>query len=118
MIISETDDLKLLIKELERFPIELRQALEEINKERFATLKDVNNVPYKPNSEAWIKVKGNRTPTIGLTGDLRADLTVTREGDVIRMISNMDYASELQEEREFLGVSEGDLQRVLDSLIS
>lgn len=115
MIELDDNDLKNVIDFLGHLPEQLRISLEEANKKRFNTLTDVNGAPYKPNAPSWIIVKGNNTPTIGITGNMKADLTVTNEGDVIRMISNMDYASFVQKEREFLGISETELQSILDA---
>ena len=118
MSFLDIEDLKKLEKGLQQLPAELTTALYNINKDRFKKLRDVNDVPYKANAPSWIKVKGNRTPTIGLTGNLRDDLKVTNQQDVIRMVSNMDYASFVQKEREFLGVSIKDLDLIVAQIES
>jgi hypothetical protein len=90
----ETNDIDDKLSKFGSFADSLSRLLLVENRARFTTSLDVYGNKYEPNSPVWIRRKGNNKPTLGLTGQMRDNITVNPNNkDTIRIFSYMDYSS-------------------------
>jgi hypothetical protein len=115
----ETNDIDDKLSKFGSFADSLSRLLLVENRARFTTSLDVYGNKYEPNSPVWIRRKGNNKPTLGLTGQMRDNITVNPNNkDTIRIFSYMDYSSFVYKRRNFLGVSDLRLSQLIAPLLS